>query len=584
MNSDLLNAILDTEMNFETHQNSFSPLYSNFGLGLEKNFSGIRSLYLHYNRKTNTLWEPLLSFEGQVGEYIPQAHKTIIKTDSTLCEITFYDRDCVLVSCKTDKPVSIFSKIGNIPQPWVVEKSENTLILQGYSLNGDDRDPDREVPVSVGASIIKGNFSENNGQYFVKPIDGEILLAFAFDAMSISTEKTKALLENAPKTFEKATENNIQWIMETIRTLDTELTDDKSATVFVKAIISLIFNLAKAWGNLDGCISSFPNRGGYPTHFMWDSCFQNLAYEIMNIDIAKDSLLQLCNNIRPDGKIPQFLCSTWARPHDAQPALLGWAAKRLYNKDGDIEFIKKLFPALEKNNNWWLTARMTKFGIIKCADGLETGQDNSPRFDNGTILALDMNAYLLNQIKVTSEFAEILGYEDKALYWKEQADILDNGMVKYLYDEEKNMFFDADAQSGEKQALLTTSAFIPLWAGVTLPKGKAEAMIKDWLLNPQSFYGAVPFPSVAYTEGVYDPYDWWRGPTWMPEAWLMLEVLLNYGFKKEYEESAVRLYEILLQDGVLHELFNSQTGEGMGNPQQGWTAAIFIKLHDILNK
>ncbi len=584
MYNNLKSAILETQMNYETFQNSFSPLYSNFGLGLDGTLAGINALYLHYNRSTNLLWKALLTVAGEIKSYIPRADKVFYKTDLCECEIAFYDIDCVLVHCKTECDVSAFSELSDtVNDAWIAENGEKHIIYQAYSKNGDERDPDKEVAVMAGLRVINGTLNIYTDGVSVSPVNGEITLAMSFDVMNVSTDKINAKLKNAPEQIETATEKTRDWIAETIKDLELELDGDRASTVFVKAVITLIFNLAKATGNLEGCISSFPNRGGYPTHFMWDSCFQNLAYELMNVDIAKASILQLCRNIRPDGKIPQFLCSTWTRPHDTQPALLGWAAKRLYEKNKDIEFIKFIFDALERNNLWWLTQRITRYGVIKCDDGLETGQDNSPRFDNGTVLAVDMNSYLLNQIKVTAELAVLLGLPEKADYWNAKAEKLGSAMIKYLYDEEKNLFFDADAVTAEKQSLVTSSGFIPLWAGVPIPEDKAKDMIRSWLLNPDHFYSNVPFPSVSYSQSVYDPKDWWRGPMWMPEAWLMLEVLEKYGFYAEHKNSAQRLYDILLKDGVLHEHFNSATGEGMGFVEQGWTAAIFIKLYMMLN-
>ncbi len=579
MKNNLLNAILSCKMNYETYQNSFSPIYSNFGLGLDGNFAGIRTLYMHYNRSTHTVFEPLLSLENTANDYIPEASRVTYLTDDCDCEIAFYDTDCILIKCKTQKSIDIFSKTGkSVTDMWIAEENDDCIIMQGYSENGDERDPDKEVAVMAGAEALKGRLKNNNGKISAIPEDGEIYLAFAFDVMNVNSVDIKRKLKNAPNSIDCASEITQNWISENIKDLNVSFETEKEETVFVKAVITLIFNLAKATGNLEGFISSFPNRGGYPTHFTWDTCFQNLAYEMMNTDIAKDSLFQLFGSIRPDGKIPQFLCSTWGRPHDVQPALLGWAVKRLYNKTNDIKLIEKIFEPLEKNNHWWLTQRITSFGVIKCADGLETGQDNSPRFDKGTVLAVDMNSYLLNQIKATAEFARILGFPDKALYWENEAKKLNDNIIRYLYNEQKNMFFDAFADSAEQQTLLTASGLIPLWAGVTIPEEKAKAMIKNYLLNPEYFCGNVPFPCVAYTEAVYDPVDWWRGPMWMPEAWLMLEVLKSYGFNDEYNEISSKLYDILLHDGVLHEHFNSKTGEGMGNIEQGWTAAIFIKM------
>ena len=69
---------------------------------------------------------------------------------------------------------------------------------------------------------------------------------------------------------------------------------------------------------------------------------------------------------------------------------------------------------------------------------------------------------------------------------------------------------------------------------------------------------------------------------WLPISWLLLELLEKLGFDKELSECEKRLYEIVLKDGDLYEYFDSQTGGGLGYPQQGWTAAIFIRLHLIL--
>lgn len=49
--------------------------------------------------------------------------------------------------------------------------------------------------------------------------------------------------------------------------------------------------------------------------------------------------------------------------------------------------------------------------------------------------------------------------------------------------------------------------------------------------------------------------------------------------------TALKLYEIILEDGHLYEYFDSQTGKGLGYPQQGWTAALFLRLHvDLIAK
>jgi glycogen debranching enzyme len=203
--------------------------------------------------------------------------------------------------------------------------------------------------------------------------------------------------------------------------------------------------------------------------------------------------------------------------------------------------------------------------------------------DQGAILPLDMNSYLLNQMYTCAALARYLGDESTAAEVSAQADALAARMVEVFYDADANLFLDVLLKTGEKLELKTPASFLPLWAGVPLPKERARTMITDYLLNPAYFFGAVPFPSVAYDEPGYESGRWWRGPTWLPVAYLMLEVLLRYGFKAEWRAAAERLYAMIVADGRISELFDSQTGEGLGAAQQGWTAGILLRLNRELH-
>jgi|GEM_PF-1963291 len=577
----LLNAILQTEMNYGITQKSFSPIYSYFNLVTDKETAGIRSLYMDYNRKSALLWSSFLRLDGVVSAYTAKPDKIQLSTaNGGALTAAYYEMNAFLVGAKTDKTIRCFETPGaELAQTWVLSKKSNECILQGYALNRDDRDPDKQVGFMAGIRVLCGKLHVVKGKITVDPDEnGNVLLAFAFQVENVSADGIHKMLKNAPNSVDGAIESTRKWMAECIGNLDVGGATEKEQAVLQLAVNALIFNLAKMPGNLDGYVSVFPSRGSYTTHFTWDSCFQNLAYEKMNMQIAKDSMLQLIANMRSDGKIPQFLCCTWNRPHEVQPALIAWASKRIYDQTGDKAFMKKIFLALEKNNEWWLTQRMTRFGVIYCPHGLETGQDDSPRFDDGAVLAVDMNAYLLSQLNICAEIAAAFGWKSKAAKWKKAAAQLGQNMIKMLYDEEKNMFFDAMADTGVKRPLVTPSGLIPLWGGVPLAEDKKKAMVRDWLLNPALMFGNVPFPSVAYNESVYRPEAWWRGPMWPSEAWLMLEVLEQNGFTKELKIAKDKIYNMIVESGQLYELWNSQTGEGEGNPEQGWTAAIFIRL------
>ncbi len=562
---------------------SMSPIFSNFGLIFAQNEPSVKELVLHYNRKTRTIWSPLVSFPGE-GSSESTFLSTVVKTGKGEFEIAFYDTDAFIVDGSAEGPVSVLAESGcALADHWTERDEKDLIVVRGYSANGDERDPDEFAPVCVGVRVIRGVLSRGGDGVSILPdADGKVCFALACGVLGATADGIAGSLENAPSGAAEAKELTAAWALRCAGGIGELPTGDKEREVYLTAVSGLLMNLKKAPGDLAGRVSAFPSRGGYPTHFMWDSAFQNLAYEIMSPDIAADALTQLAANARPDGKIPQFICSTWARPHHAQPALLGQAAKRLVERVGpggiaaeDLHLIRE---AVERNNEWWLTQRVTRYGLISCPHGLETGQDDSPRFDDGPVLAVDMNSYLLSQMRAAAYLASVEGDGAAAIRWDERADAFSALMIRYLYDPDKDLFFDADARTGERRSLITASCFLPLWAGVKISEDKARDMIGRYLLDEKYFFGAVPFPSVAYCEAKYEPAHWWRGPTWMPVAYMMLELLGSYGFKERRDEAAKRLLDIMTRDGVLHELFDSRTGEGLGCEEQGWTAAIYIRL------
>ncbi len=565
---------------------SYSPLYSTTGLVANNKYNGIESLVLNYNRKCRNIWDSFIKFEEGLIRVPSSMDKLRFEKDEKNATIVYYGRDMLVID--TNNTAS-FELCGEITEEckgvWVESKTDDTVVIRGYSLNGDARDPDQSVPYRAGIKVIKGSIIEKDKKITAKADgNGKIYIAFVFEALETSEESIIESLDKAPESIEIAMDISKKWFEDTLYGFETEVESEQEASILSKALKGLLFNSTIGQGMLNGYVSAYPSRGVYPTHFLWDSCFQNLALEYLNPRLAKDSLLMYHHYQRVDGKFMQFLCSTWARPHETQPALIGWATMRIVNssKEKDMDFIEKMFSALEKNNQWWINQRMTRHGVIYCPHGLETGQDDSPRFDNGPILAIDMNSYLLSQMKATAELAKILGNDAAVEKWTKKAEALAENMVRVMYDPEQNMFFDADPVTAERRPLWSASGFLPLWAGVDIGEDKAKAMIKEHLLNEKKFFGKIPLPCIAYDQAEYKPEKWWRGPTWMSLAWMVNEVLLKYGFTEEHKHVCEVFHEMILKDGNLRELFNSQTGEGLGAYDQGWTASVFVKLHKML--
>lgn len=575
---------LNRNSEYKNRQESYSPLNSTIGLCARRGEQGIGELFLNYNRASRAVWNRLADFKAAFNQNDSDFCCLVFGEGAEKAECAFYAADSFLI--ESTLPVTLFAESSDkLVNFWKTEEAENTLLYHGYCLNCDDRDPDETVPIGVGVSVKSGVMESTEKKLHILPQNGRVTVAFAMEALEIDEERLKKNVQSAPENTKEAKALCEAWVRDMLRNLELDLPTEAEAKLAARAIGGLLQNLAEAQGNLRGYISSFPNRGTYPTHFLWDSCFQNLAYEVMNPALAADSLLCLAATQRADGKYGQFNCSTWSRPHYTQPALVGWAALRLARQTGDKEFIRTMLPSLEKNNCWWLSQRMTPCGLICCPHGLETGQDDSPRFDNGTTISVDMNSYLLSQMRAAAELARMIDEPEKADYWQQKADAFAALMVELLYDEEAGLFFDLMPDTMERVTIVASSDLLPLWAGVPLSKEKTDGMIRKYLLNPAHLFGNIPFPSIGYGESCYEAASWWRGPTWLPIARLMLELLINHGYEEQAREASLRLYRMLVKDGELHELFNSQTGEGLGSVEQGWSCAIFIRLcRDLYGK
>lgn len=570
-----------------TYQTTYSPLFSSIGLSCDEEFSGIKDLFLHYNRSTKNTWKNFMAFAGELKKVCCDSEKIRLLNENKKVTLSFYKRNSFLVSCENVDEVTLCEeKDGKLTDIFTEYREGKISVLHGYSKNTDERDPDETVPFLFGIEVKTGELTEKENGFVVKPADGKILFAVTVEMLNFSLEEILGNLNEAPETVEEAEKITADWVKECLKDLNLPERSEKENALVMKAISGFLYNFTVGEGKLDKHMSVYPNRGAYPTHFLWDTCFQNLALEKMNLDLNEDTLLQFAENQRSDGKYPQFLCSTWDRPSYTQPALVGWAVIRylkcVKEKGIDLntkkDFTVTMLSSLERNNEWWLKDRMTRFGVICCLHGLETGQDDSPRFDNGATLACDMNGYLLNQMRATAKLAEMLGKEERKVYWEKKASDLSRAMADVLFDEESGFFFDCDVKTGEKIPVLCCSAFMPLWAGVELPEEKCKKMIESYLLNEKYFFGQVPFPSIAYCDSTYESSLWWRGPVWLPTAEILLETLQKYGYEKEAKEASRRLYKMLADDGDFREHYDSATGEGEGSFDQGWTQAVFIKL------
>jgi hypothetical protein len=341
-----------------------------------------------------------------------------------------------------------------------------------------------------------------------------------------------------------------------------------------------------------------PDRWPHRDMWIWDSAFHALGLRHFAPEWARSAIKAVLSVQRPSGYIPHQM-----RPDPAydsgiiQPPILGWAAWRVYETCGDRAFLEYCYPRLG------LMVSYDREEVDADGDGLSewtsggaSGMDNSPRFDQPTGAAVDLNSYLANEMLYLEKMANVLGLAEDAAQWARAREETAARVNELLWDEDSGFYCDLKL-NGAKSRIKTEAGFTPLFAGIC--SNEQAAALVEHLMNPNEFWREFPVSSVGADESTFCD-DMWRGPTWVNYNYLVIEGLLNCG----YDEQAAELREMTLQeiarwyasDGVIYEYYDSEGVRSpsalhrkgkCGPPAPGisesirdyhWSAALFVDL------
>ena len=83
-------------------------------------------------------------------------------------------------------------------------------------------------------------------------------------------------------------------------------------------------------------------------------------------------------------------------------------------------------------------------------------------------------------------------------------------------------------------------------------------------------------PSTSPSEAVFQPRNYWRGPTWPIINWLLWDALSRLGRGSRAEELRRESLDQIAAGGEFAEYFEPFTGEPLGSTRQSWTAAVTL--------
>jgi hypothetical protein len=349
-----------------------------------------------------------------------------------------------------------------------------------------------------------------------------------------------------------------------------------------------------------------PSPSRYPWQWYWDSCFAAIVWRRFDPGRSRDELSSLLNAMRPDGFIGHV--TFWDRPlslerlpfynvttpraemtSTIQPPLLAWAW-RIAVGDPVEE------PRIATHHEWLRANRdLEGDGLLWIVQPDESGLDASPKFDPIWGL-LKHGGYGFPLLVARNR---LLGWNARRIRdrgWPVVCEVMTNvlwslarvaagepsltpAIVDRLWDERRGLFWDEVQPSGARPAISTWAALSPL-ALPDLPEEIGRRLVEQHLLDPESFWAAVPPPSVSAREPSYEPGGghglvrrYWRGPTWVNAAWLLWIGLRRLGFEAEAESMAAALVGAARREG-LREYYDPRDGNGLGARDFAWSALV----------
>lgn len=325
----------------------------------------------------------------------------------------------------------------------------------------------------------------------------------------------------------------------------------------------------------------------------WDSAFHAIGVMRWDTELAKEQILgfiqfqlesgMFVDVVRQSGEIESY---------SSKPPVFAHAVAEIYRCDGDIDFVKKVYPKLVFNLRYWERERMSD-GMFHYGADLnrtpflkldqyirwESGWDNSVRWDNpcADYWAIDLNCFMVMTYRALAILADVLGRGEEASSFRERETALIENINKYCWNDEYGIYADVDRFRREKSKILTPASFMPMYIGIATPERASH--MAEYAADKSKFFPGMP--TVSYDDPEYSQ-TYWRGNTWLNVAYFAAKGLKEYGF----DETADQIKEIILgwveNDGEnIHENYDSSSGKGLYCSKFSWSSVFVIEF--ILN-
>jgi glycogen debranching enzyme len=160
--------------------------------------------------------------------------------------------------------------------------------------------------------------------------------------------------------------------------------------------------------------------------------------------------------------------------------------------------------------------------------------------------------------------------------WAQRADEIVERMMAKLWEERTGLF--RARHNGLAIETRTPFNLFPLLSG-RLPRAVADRLVAH-LIDPNEFWSPYPVPTVALDDPKFNPWQMWRGPTWVNVNYLLIEGLARSGYSELARELRRRTLALIAGHDDIYEYYNPVSGERPPKAASlfGWSAAVYIDL------
>jgi len=331
-----------------------------------------------------------------------------------------------------------------------------------------------------------------------------------------------------------------------------------------------------------------PSKTHYVGVWQWDAYFHALAYRHVEMPLAKDQIRIVLDHQRDDGLIPDAVHDEGTVTHltfpieadVTKPPLVAWAAWKLFEKDGDREFMDEIYEPVVRSDNWWFGKNdLDQNGLAEYHHPYSSGLDDSPLWDEGMpVESPDLNTYLCLQEEALGRMAGVIGAPEEARRWEQRAQGVADRMLEHMWDPAAGLFWAYQPAARKRIEVRTPFSLFPLMTG-RLPAEVNQRLVAH-LMDEHEFWPRYPVPTVALDDPKYDSLTMWRGPTWVNVNYLLIEGLQRAGFGPLASELRRRSLDMMLGDKDIYEYYQPETGDGPPRAAStfGWSSALFIEM------